>query len=447
MQAMRILTSPYLLLMHRKVFFLFACCLFNFSLNTKAQEARWFKHQIATLCGGPMAGRGYVDKGRDKAAAYIQRRFREAGLQPIGPDSAWSQAYSFPVNIFPGVVALEVNGKALKAGEDFLVDAASSSFRESKIKISRVDVARVKTAAEWEAQKAKFGKQRRAWFLSGADSLANALGMRSSQLAADLPKGAYIIPQRGKMNWTVATDTIAATVFYVQDSIVKRKPKRAAIEVQAKLEPALKSSNIFAQVRGAEVPDSFIVITAHYDHLGKMGDAAVFPGASDNASGTAMLLWLACYYAAHPQRYSLLFIAFSGEEAGLLGSKHFVEHPVVPLAQMRFLINLDIMGDASSGVTVVNATEYPKEFALLQSINGKKGYLPEVRSRGKAANSDHYRFSESGVPAFFLYSNGGAGYYHDVFDKPAALSLNNIPQVAQLLQDFIPALQAATNAQ
>ena len=412
------------------------------STSLHAQEARWFKHQIATLCGGPMGGRGYVDKGREKAAAYILRKFREAGLKPIGADSIWSQTYSFPVNTFPGIVSLEVNGKALKPGEEFLVDAASPSFKESKMKITRVDVSGIKTKEAWDAQKAKLTKTDRAYYLKGTDSLSKMLGIRSSHFAAQLPKGAYLLPVHGKMNWTVATDTIPATVFYVQDSAIRKKPKKASIEVTAKFERALKSSNIIAQVPGTEVPDSFIVITAHYDHLGKMGDLAVFPGASDNASGTAMMLWLAGYYATHPQRYSVLFIAFSGEEAGLLGSKFYVEHPVVPLTQMRFLLNLDIMGDASNGVTVVNATEYPKAFSLLQSINQKKGYLPEIKSRGKAANSDHYLFSEAGVPAFFMYSNGGPGYYHDVLDKPGTLPLANIPETAKLLQDFITALNA-----
>jgi Zn-dependent M28 family amino/carboxypeptidase len=194
-------------------------------------------------------------------------------------------------------------------------------------------------------------------------------------------------------------------------------------------------------VRGTAVPDSFIAVTAHYDHLGRMGFDATFPGASDNASGTAMMLQLAAHYAKNPQRYSMLFIAYSGEEAGLRGSSFYVKHPLVPLDRMRFLVNLDIMGDAKDGVTVVNATEFPEEFSMLENLNKKGDYLPQVRSRGKAANSDHYFFSEAGVPAFFLYSNGGAGYYHDVFDKPATLALTNIDKVMKLLMDFVVGLQ------
>jgi len=425
--------------MLRKSLLLLFIAVFHNTPNATAQETRWFKQQIATLSGPSMGGRGYVDKGRERAAGYIQRKFAEMGLQPAGQDSAWHQYYTFPVNTFPGHVLLAINGKDLVPGSAFLVDARSSAFQAEKLKVSKVDLARLHTRDEWEAQKLKFTKQNRAWVLKGTDSLCRRLSLRQSQLVGELPKGAYFVPVQGKMTWTVATDTIAATVFYVQDSVLGRKPKKTSLLVQTKYERALKSSNVIAKVTGTAVPDSFLVVSAHYDHLGKMGNLAVFPGASDNASGTAMLLYLASYYATHPQRYSILFIAFSGEEAGLKGSKYYTEHPVVPLEQMRFLINLDIMGDATDGVTVVNATEYPKAFSLLEGINKKKGYLPEIRSRGKAANSDHYFFSEAGVPAFFFYSNGGPGFYHDVFDKANTLPLTNIPQVGKLLIDFVAA--------
>jgi aminopeptidase YwaD len=155
------------------------------------------------------------------------------------------------------------------------------------------------------------------------------------------------------------------------------------------------------------------------------------------------MLYLASYFKAHPQRYTMLFIGFSGEEAGLLGSQYFTEHPLVPLDHIRFLTNLDIMGDATDGITVVNATEYPKAFGLLEQINSAKNYLPVIKSRGKAAISDHYFFTQAGVPSFFMYSNGGPGYYHDVFDKPNDITLKNIDGVVNLLIDFTVQLNKA----
>ena len=100
-----------------------------------------------------------------------------------------------------------------------------------------------------------------------------------------------------------------------------------------------------------------------------MGNHAIFPGANDNASGTAFMLALAKYYKENPPKYSIAFMAFSGEEAGLLGSSHYVGHPIFPLENIKFLVNIDLMGDATDGITVVNAVEQNGAFDLLQKIN------------------------------------------------------------------------------
>jgi Zn-dependent M28 family amino/carboxypeptidase len=167
-----------------------------------------------------------------------------------------------------------------------------------------------------------------------------------------------------------------------------------------------------------------------------MGKDTYFPGANDNASGVSLLMNLAHYYASHPQRYSIGFILFAGEEAGLIGSKYFTENPLVPLKNIRFLLNTDLAGTGEEGITVVNATEYPKEFELLKSINNENKLLAAVNARGKAANSDHYFFSEKGVPAFFFYTLGGIKAYHDVFDKAATLPLNEHEDLFKLIVKF-----------
>lgn len=398
-------------------------------------EKKWIKHEILALCATHMEGRGYVKKGREKAAHLIKDRFQELGLQPLPNDSSYYQDYTFPVNTFPDRLTLKVNKKELVPGVDYLVDAASPSYTVSHAKIKHIDLDKINDTADWNKLKLTFQQGKHMYYLEHADSFCKRLSLRLWHLSAELPKGCYIIPQHGKLTWTVSTDTIPATVFYVEDTVLPRHVRKADVDVHAEFLPAAKSQNVIACVPG-EAKDSFIVFTAHYDHLGLMGSQAIFPGASDNASGTAMMLYLASYFAAHPQHYTMLFIAFSGEEAGLLGSKYFVSHPLIPLDHIRFLTNLDIMGDATEGITVVNATEYPKEFDLLQKINTQGNYIPFVKSRGKAANSDHYFFTEAGVPSFFIFSNGGKGFYHDVFDTPKEITLNNIDGVAKLLIAF-----------
>ncbi|MFT5779088.1 MAG: aminopeptidase YwaD, partial [Crocinitomicaceae bacterium] len=201
------------------------------------------------------------------------------------------------------------------------------------------------------------------------------------------------------------------------------------------------TQNIIAYLPAKKKCTETIVFTAHYDHLGRMGSDTYFPGANDNASGTAMLISMAKYFKEHPSEYNIMFIAFAGEEAGLVGSKYFTEHPILPLKKIRFLINLDIMGSGEEGITAVNATLFEEEFKLLQTINEEKQLLAKVKRRGPAANSDHYWFTEKGVPAFFIYTMGPNKNYHDVFDEYAALSFVEYDDITTLLVSFVERLE------
>lgn len=396
------------------------------------------KH-IHNLASNDMKGRGYVQKGQKKAANYIGKQLRSMGLQTLPDMSNMQQQYEISVNTFPGKVKVTINGKELIPGKDYLVDAASSSYHSHPKRIQTIDLATITDTQTWMHTKAALSDTC-IWLLKNVDSMCKNTDMTQIQLKAQLPKGCYILPQKNKLMWTVADHQTEATVIYVTDTLLPYLPASMSVNIKSRLKKKLKATNIMACVPGT-VTDSIIAFTAHYDHLGMMGKKTIFPGASDNASGTAMLLYLAQYYAQHPQPYTMVFVAFSGEEAGLLGSAHFVQHPPLALERIKMLTNLDIMGDATDGITVVNATVYAKEYELLTQLNEEHKYLPAVISRGKAANSDHYYFSEAGVPSFFIYSNGGKGYYHDIYDKPAEVRLTHIPGVAELLIKFAAAVQ------
>ncbi len=399
-------------------------------------QKRWIKKQIEVLSSHYMHGRGYVLGGRDSAARYIVRQFRQYKLKPVKPDGPWAQAFAFPVNTFPGKMFISVNGDSLAAGVDFLIDPASPSYSGENLQVKVVDLNYVKDSMVWKQQMLTF-TEGQVYLFEHLDSFCKqVLQIRKSQFAATLPKGCFIIPEDGKLTWSVSRETIAATVFYMDREIMPRKIRKMTVMADAVFQPRVRSENIVATVPG-EVADSYIVFSAHYDHLGMMGDTTYFPGASDNASGVAVLIYLAAYFAKHPQHYSMLFIAFAGEEASLMGSEFFVAHPMVPLKKIKFLNNIDIMGDATNGVTVVNATVYPQQFDLLQQLNNRDKYLPEIKSRGAAANSDHYYFSQAGVPSFFYYSNGGPGYYHDVLDRSRELSLNHVDDFAKMMIEFV----------
>ena len=176
---------------------------------------------------------------------------------------------------------------------------------------------------------------------------------------------------------------------------------------------------------------------AHYDHLGRMGNEVYFPGANDNASGIAMLLNLSDHYSKKTKaKKTMVFMAFGAEEAGIIGSKYFVENPLIPLNQINFVFNMDLMGTGSEGAMIVNGKVYKNHYDKIVAINKKQNYLPIIKSRGKAANSDHYWFSEKGVPSFFMYTMGGIKAYHDVYDISKTLPLTKFETCFRLIRDF-----------
>ena len=200
-----------------------------------------------------------------------------------------------------------------------------------------------------------------------------------------------------------------------------------------------RSQNICGYIPG-EV-DTMIVFTAHYEHLGMSGDT-IFYGAHDNASGTAAVMDLA--HMANLQRgyYTYVFLLFSGEESGLVGSRYFADNPLIPLSKVKLLINIDLFCGGDEGLMVVNANsrETAPYVDLLQEINNLHGYATKIGRRDNAANSDHYWFT-SECPAIFIYTLGGPfGGYHSPTDTCAGCGLANYHRHMTLLRAFLEQL-------
>jgi hypothetical protein len=239
-----------------------------------------------------------------------------------------------------------------------------------------------------------------------------------------------------KLVFGASTSLSLVPVIILKGSACRNPVNFLEIQIQNKYRREYRTHNVVGYIPGTACPDSFIVFTAHYDHLGMMGKGTYFPGANDNASGTAMMLSLARYFSGHPQRHSVLCIGFSGEEAGLLGSGFFAEHPPVGLSRIKFLVNLDLVGTGIDGITVVNATEFPDQFNKLSQINDTGRYLVNIKKRGSACNSDHCPFYNRGVPCFFIYTLGGITAYHDLDDRPGTLPLTAFDGLTKLLIAF-----------
>lgn len=364
-----------------------------------AQQMSFGKKMVDTLTSPYFWGRGYTNDGMKKAADFLAAEFKSYGLHTLDSKS-YQQNFTYPVNTFPGKMEVTVNGTELKPGKDFIVGAESRGNKAS-------------------------GK---------LDAIDSVQFINRKEMV--------VVKLEDKLTMSVAPEEAAYTLVQIDKKSINGIPESFKINIENKFIKKFEAANVCAFVKGSAQPDSFIFITAHYDHLGGLGKDTYFPGANDNASGISLLLNLAQYYAKNPQRYSIGFICFAGEEAGLIGSKHFTDNPLVPLKKIRFLINTDLAGTGEEGITVVNATEFPKEFALMQQINKENNLLAAVNARGKAANSDHYHFTEKGVPAFFFYTQGGIKAYHDVFDKAATLPLNEHEDLFKLVVKFNERLMA-----
>jgi aminopeptidase YwaD len=413
---------------------IFCGLLIFFCLISQAQDINRVRKYLKVLCAPEMGGRGYVGQGDKKAAEFLRKEFKKNGLQAF--KGSYFQFFNFDINTFPGKVVLKDDFKTLVTGKDYIVNPISGSGKGS-YPVKYLDTLIFTDASV----RFRFLSEDNSRFVFVYETRhyqkITELGM---EYLNKIHEAACIIELEDlKLTASLSGNQFSHPFFKVKKEAFNTKTKNISFELDARLLKNYQSQNVIGYIKGKTRPDSMIIISAHYDHLGKMGSKTYFPGANDNASGVSMLLELAHYYAQpeNQPEHTIFFMAFGAEEAGLIGSKYFTEHPYFFLTRIRFMINLDLLGTGDNGMMVVNATLHPSEFSLLEDINKRKNYLPAIKKRGEAANSDHYFFSERDVPAFFFYTLGGISAYHDVYDKPQTLPLTKFKEVFLLITDFI----------
>ena len=182
---------------------------------------------------------------------------------------------------------------------------------------------------------------------------------------------------------------------------------------------AVEGVNVVGYVEGQVRPDSFIVVTAHYDHLG-IQDGQVYNGADDNASGTAGLLALAAHFTAHPPRHSLVFAALDAEEMGLQGARAFLDDPPIEKGQIVLNVNLDMISRSEAGELYAAGTyHYPALKPPLERVADRSDVRllfghdrPDLPSGDDwTMASDHGPFHERGIPFVYFGVEDHAGYH------------------------------------
>ncbi|MDR2009805.1 MAG: M28 family peptidase [Bacteroidales bacterium] len=401
-----------------------------------SQNVEKTKERVGKLSSQEFYGRGYVKDGVNKAADYIKKELETTGVKSFG--NSYYQPFEYNINTFPSKMEVKIDGKILEPGIDYMIGPETPSIN-AKYGFFFPDSLLINNIEGFTEYVKSNDVSKKMLVLDYA--LINNIDIKWFYIYYMMSNphsfGGIIELIPDELMYSVRTNQQKYPVVKIKREIFPENAKEISVKVNSKFIKNFQTKNIIAYIEGES--DEFIVFSAHYDHLGTMGKDVYIPGAQDNASGTAMLLDLADYYSKNKPRYSIAFMFFSGEEAGLLGSLYYVGNPLFELSKIKAVVNLDLVGTGDDGITIVNGEleEYKNIRELFNEINTENGYFTEIKARGEAANSDHYPFHKSGIPAVFIYTMGGKTYYHHPKDTLETLTFTGYNQLFGLLIKFV----------
>ena len=444
------------------------------------------RQDVAWLSDPARTGRGVGTPGDVAAADWIAARMQELGLAPGGSEG-YLQPFQAPVGAqLKGENALSVGGQTLALSRDwqpftFSDDASVAGelvwagygitaptlgyddYAGLDVKGKVVVVAghfprEADTSSPFRDPRQHHLGEWRYKAMNARDH--GAVGLLAVRDDWNHPGPDDISPWRGQVSSragiVAARVTLAALAAAGVDAAGAAAPGQAdgrphsrPLGVAARLHVSVeqeraRTANVVGLLPGKDASAGCVVVGAHFDHLGYGGETSlapdrheVHPGADDNASGVAALLEIArAAVAGGPARRTLVFVAFSGEELGLLGSAHFVRSPPpsCPVDDMQLMLNLDMVGRPREGKlyvlgsdTAVGGRERVRRLAEeppripLQLSFGGDGYGP----------SDHTSFYGRGVPVVFLFTGAHADY-HRPSDTPDKIDSRGLAEVARL---------------
>jgi hypothetical protein len=448
------------------------------------------KGHLSIIAGPEMEGRETATEGQKKAATYIENHFKSLGLQP-GNGNSFQQYY--PVYQDSIISAsLEINGKPLTLLTDFSVSSTNHSanmgfsevvfinledsvWKNDKMPVSGKLVMIAFSGLQQSGARPAFGR-------SVLNQLSQIMrrGAAAALVVQDIfpqtnlePLGNMTIDKYGPTQYLnyfnispkVAAELLGETEDRIMGNNLNTKVYKADIGM-AYHESTIErqSSNVLGLLEGTDKKDEYLVITGHYDHLGKRGDV-FYPGADDDGSGTVGVLEIAEAFvkakaAGKGPRRSILFMTVSGEEKGLWGSRFYSDNPVYPLDKTTANLNIDMIGRLDSIHIKNDTTQYiylvgdDKLSTDLRPITDMANKFTKISLDGKYNDpkdpqriyfrSDHYNFARKGVPILFYFS-GLHPDYHRPTDTVDRINFPEMEQRARLV--FYTAWEMANRAE
>ena len=401
------------------------------AVQLNAQDMAHYKRVVKELSSAKYQGRGYAKGGANKAGKYLEKEYRKAGAQVT------LQPFTININTFPGKVEMWADGKKLTPGVDFSMREYSPGVK-GEFPVYHVDTLNFDAAKMFEdLARPEYANALvccEFWFAYGHKEAFGPLQKAGGCTNAGLLQ-TWTSPI--KFYKAYGEKVVDKPIIWVTPEAIEGV-KSVRVNVENKFLSDCELFNVIAKVEG-ERHDSCYVFTAHYDHLGNLGKRVYYAGANDNASGTAALVTLAAYYAKNRPPYDMYFLSFSGEDANLRGSEFFARHPIVPLEQIKYLFNLDMIGDNNPVQYCEVSQEGMRGYKLFEEINAQEHYFKALNRGELAANSDHYPFATRHVPCIFLENEEGDAfkYYHTIYDNWKNAVFDSYEPVFKLVRDFI----------
>ncbi len=394
---------------------------------------------VKELSSKEYSGRNNLNDGEKRAAEYIMEKFNTM-CSPKYVTAPTLQPFSYPLNVMRGEINFSVDGTEYIPNKDYVVKEFSSSCKKSMPIIYALE----KEYYTPEDFCSKINNLNATNSFVVIDfSLFSKLHGKELYLEylKPLNVGGVIFKYNSKPNYFKARSgyTLPFPIVCVGEEF-PNNAKSAEVEIESQMIPEHNSNNIIATIEGSKHPNKYYLFIAHYDHLGLMGKDNLYPGANDNSSGVAALLTLAQHYSQPENRpeYSMIFLWAGGEESNLLGSKYYVNNPIYPLEDIKYLFNLDMIGDTPNELVYETNSTGKEGAELLLKINSDNQYFPLVTNNPLCDNSDHYYFAIKDVPIIYFESKGDFyQYYHTPEDTFEHTSTESYQRIYKMILEFI----------
>jgi len=445
--------------------------------ESKKKFKKEIYQHISYLASDQLKGRGIGTPELDQAADYIAMYFKKIGVKPVPANNGYFQEFDLIENQGPESILLKINDHSFSLNQDLILLNGSDSD------LLGIEIAFVDFGYEKEVQpldmKGKIILTRMGYsdkenfesYFAHMEEKRESIQKQGAVALIEIYQSERIPWQQaaaflGRERLSIPDDNPQFIHLFVNDSSMitnlnKDKPTIADLSIEMAESKKIKAKNVVGYIEGTDdrLKDEYVLLGAHYDHVG-IGRPierapgkpdSIYNGARDNAAGTVAIMIAAKVLVKNPPKRPVLFIAFTAEESGMLGSRYYASHPLIPLEKTIFCFNNDNGGYNDTSVSTVVGTSRIDATSKIEEGVEKAGlqlFSSNALESEFFTRSDNISLSVKGVPSA-TYSLGFrkmdgeiTKYYHQPTDEVESMDMD---YVTQWIIGYINAAQNIAN--